>query len=170
MLDWKLMARNTSFFKVCFFSGASRLCWLLFSPLQPIATAWGVEDLGNKDSSPSIHSFIILSSIQYNYIDTCQEEDGFCGIAEILWTRQMIFSRCVHVKRVKGNQIFTKMFRKEALQSNHPCFHKMNLRAQMKEVGGHSYHMAMDSRLSLSERSDVSKYQKSPQRTSLANS
>lgn len=56
------------------------------------------------------------------------------------------------------------MFRKGTLQSNHPCFHKMSLSAQMKKVGGHSYHMAVDS---LSLRSDVRKYHKSPQGTSI---
>lgn len=79
MLDWKLMIRNTSFFKVCFFSGASGLCWLLFSPLQPIDTAWRVEDLGNKDSFPSIHSCI------YSFIHSIQIYRCLPGTRWVLW-------------------------------------------------------------------------------------
>lgn len=94
MLDWKLMTRSTSFFKVCFFSGASRLCWLLFSSLQPIHTAWGVEDPGSKDESPSIHSCI------YSFINSIKIYWCLLGTRWVLWYCRNVVPKADEIYKV----------------------------------------------------------------------
>lgn len=92
------------------------LWWLLFSSLQPIETAWKAEDLGNEDSSPFFLSYI------YSFIhsiNTC-----WCLLFEMLqiypWTRQMRFSRWLHLEGVGNNQIHNFFF-KDMLPGSNVC-------------------------------------------------
>ena len=105
MLDWKLMTGNTSFFKVCFFSGASMLLMIAF--LLPAAheIAWRAESLGNQDGSP----FILFC--MYSFINTINAWWYllFGTLQVSLWSRQMRFSR-LHVEKV-DNQICTVFFK-----------------------------------------------------------